>query len=162
MRKASCSLWSDLLPLLKGCCSLVFISGNLFLMLSVGGFKSAKGIWQNIEKCSWIKMLKDHCRGRQLSTNLLLLSSQEWETRHLYVTLFSSKKPFWVPLSMFGGHSKVLKFAPSQASGKKKYNKSFCESLSSTAHNRSLWSGTLFRQILLQGCYSTDCSLLRF
>ena len=47
---------------------------------------------------------------------------------------------------MFGGHSKVLKFAPSQASGgKKKYNKSFCESLSSIAHNRSLRFGTLGR-----------------
>lgn len=48
---------------------------------------------------------------------------------------------------MFGGHSKVLKFAPSQASagGGGKYNKSFCESLSSIAHNRSLRFGTLGR-----------------
>lgn len=108
------------------------------------------------------RCLSQHCRCRQLSTNLLLLSSQEWEIKHLYVTLFSSKKPFRVPFSMFRGHSGVLNFAPSQASGQKekKCNKSFCESLSST-HNASLWFGTLFRQILLQGFCSTEGSLLR-
>lgn len=52
--------------LLKVAASLVCILSNSFFLVSVGGVDSAKEICQNTGKCAWMKVLKYHCRRRQV------------------------------------------------------------------------------------------------
>ena len=62
-RKALFALVGFAVFALGFCCFAAFVSGDVFLPSPVRGLESARGVWQNTRKHSWIKMPKDHCRS---------------------------------------------------------------------------------------------------
>lgn len=90
------------LLLLKGAlCTAVLLLLQSFSAASHPGSFLPGGLGPFLLALSSVRCPSQHCRSRPLGSNLLPLSRQEGETRCLYFTAFSSKKPFWVPLSTF-------------------------------------------------------------
>lgn len=83
------------LLLLKGAlCTAVLLLLQSFSAASHPGSFLPGGLGPFLLALSSVRCPSQHCRSRPLGSNLLPLSRQEGETRCLYFTAFSSKKPF--------------------------------------------------------------------
>lgn len=65
----------------RAAASLFSFLAIVSLPLSVGGPEPAQRIWQSARKRSWMKMLRGHCRGRQVCLREPLGQTCLWEER---------------------------------------------------------------------------------